>query len=278
MKRTIMTLILALMALMVVGEALPASAAVVKPKAAVYDSIPKNLPGNVPSVGFQANQTTEFGDAVSFAPGTTDKLKQVTVVMNSFACEHGTWNGGDCVTTPGATFPVQVTLRLYPYIPGAPATAGPVFASSTKLFRIAYRPSADPDLCLNQAQFASPDGHCYNGKTRRISFYFADGLTLPNQLVYGVSFDTSGYGLHPKGYDNPCNATNAGCPWDSLNMAAGATAPKLGTDLLPDGTFFDSSWSGAYCDNGAAGTGSYRLDDGCWTGYNPLVRFKVFLG
>src|SRR4051794_20636349 len=70
----------------------------------VYNSIPVNLPGNVPSQPFQAQQTSEYGDAVSFAAGPTDQLKQVTVVMSSWACQSGTWNGGDCVTTPGAKF------------------------------------------------------------------------------------------------------------------------------------------------------------------------------
>ena len=279
LKHRITLLVVALAALTMLGlTATSAEATVVKPRPVVYNSIPKNLPGNVPSQAFQATQTSEFGDAVSFGPGTTDHLKQVTVVMSSWACQSGHWSDGTCVTTPGATFAVPITLKLYTPAPGDPTTPGAVFASSTKVFHIQYRPSADPVSCpTNPTGWKAPDGHCYNGKARRISFYFKDGLALPSQLIYGVSFDTSGFGLHPHGYNQPCNSTVQGCAYDSLNMAAAASAPNLGTDLFLDRTFLDSDTAGQYCDGGAGGTGTFRLDDGCGTGSNPLVRFKVFL-
>jgi len=40
----------------------------------------------------------------------------------------------------------------------------------------------------------------------------------------------------------------------------------------------NSTWTGAYCDNGADGTGSFRLDSptsACWTGYVPAVQFTA---
>jgi hypothetical protein len=39
--------------------------------------------------------------------------------------------------------------------------------------------------------------------------------------------------------------------------------------------FLNSATPAVYCDGGTGGTGTFRLDDGCWTGYNPLVRFTV---
>lgn len=34
---------------------------------------------------------------------------------------------------------------------------------------------------------------------------------------------------------------------------------------------------GAYCDNGVGGTGSFRLDEGCWTGYLPAIKVEANL-
>jgi hypothetical protein len=276
MKRTIMTLTLALMALAVVGEALPASAAVVKPKPIVYNSIPRNLPGNVPAHAFQAQQTSEFGDVVSFAPGTTDQLKQVTVVMSSWACQSGTWNGGDCVSAAGSGFMVPITFTLYEHTPDSP-TAGPIIIRVTKTFKIPYRPSADAVNCpANPGKYQAADGICYNGFARRISFAF-DGVTLPSEAVYGITFNTSGYGPQPKGDDNPCNSTVQGCPYDSLNVSAASSTPSRGSDLAPNGVFLNSATPTVYCDDGVGGTNTFRLDDGCWTGFNPMVKFKVKL-
>ena len=68
-------------------------------------------------------------------------------------------------------------------------------------------------------------------------------------------------------------------PYDSLNVGVGdgdtntlAGEPTVGTQPTPDDAYLYSSWTGAYCD-GSLGTGTFRLDAGCWTGYQPL--FKV---
>ena len=47
--------------------------------------------------------------------------------------------------------------------------------------------------------------------------------------------------------------------------------PTAGTQPRPDDAYLNSSFAGAYCD-GALGTGTFRLDEGCWTGYQPLFR------
>src|ERR1700688_3051046 len=52
--------------------------------AAIYDSIPNPLPGNVPSLGYQSAQTAEFGDLIQFA-GADLTLSQVTIVMSDWA-------------------------------------------------------------------------------------------------------------------------------------------------------------------------------------------------
>src|SRR2546421_3571285 len=78
----------------------------------IYDSTVSPLPGNLPSVGAEAYAFNEFGDAVNFA-GTARSPRSVTVTMSSWGCQAGHWYTADCVTTPGATFNIDITLNIY---------------------------------------------------------------------------------------------------------------------------------------------------------------------
>jgi hypothetical protein len=42
---------------------------------------------------------------------------------------------------------------------------------------------------------------------------------------------------------------------------------------LPDDAYLNSSSGGQYCDGGTGGIDTFRLDAGCWTGFQPA--FKV---
>src|ERR1700686_5275000 len=64
----------------------------------IYDSIPGPLPPNVPSLGYQATQTSEFGDLIQFA-GTSRGLSQVTVGMSDWAL------ASDYPSFPGSSGP-----------------------------------------------------------------------------------------------------------------------------------------------------------------------------
>src|SRR3984957_21115311 len=77
----------------------------------VYNSTESPLPGNLPSVGFEATQTSEFGNQISFSSGSGRVLQNVTATLSSWGCQSGAWNTGDCSTTPGATFSEPVTLN-----------------------------------------------------------------------------------------------------------------------------------------------------------------------
>src|ERR1700719_1208523 len=77
--------------------------------AVIYDSIPNPLPGNVPSLGYQALQTAEFGDLIQF-DGTSRALSQVSIVMSDWAL------ASDYPAFPGAGGPAwnhPLTLNLY---------------------------------------------------------------------------------------------------------------------------------------------------------------------
>src|ERR1039458_1904606 len=105
----------------------------------IYNNIPSSNPINVPSVAFQATQTSEFGGQVQFA-GTNRHNPVVKVLMSSWGCQTGNWNSNDCVTTPGSTFSEPITLNIYKV--NADNSPGTLVTTTTQTFSIPYRPSA----------------------------------------------------------------------------------------------------------------------------------------
>jgi len=242
----------------------------------IYDSTVSPLPGNMPSLGFEATSTSEFGDSITFA-GTARTLQSVTVTMSSWGCESGGWNNGDCVTTPGTTFSVPITLNIY--AANNPTPTG-LITSVTKTFNIPYRPSADNVHCTGDEDagkwYQGSSKTCFNGLAANITFDFsASNLTLPDNIVYGIAYNTTHYGSSPVGEAASCYTSSGGCGYDSLNVAL-APSVAVGSKPFPDTAYLNSTWAGAYCDLGADGTGTFRLDSvdaPCWAGYVPAVRF-----
>ena len=261
--------IAALGALAVAGL-LVSPAAAARSSATVFDSIPSTLPGNVPSLAFESTSTSEFGDYARFA-GNKRSLQKVTVVMSSWGCESGAAGaGGNCVTTPGATFNHDITLNLYTN-PGS-GQVGSEITSKTQTFAIPYRPSADPSC--SDGKWLDGNGTCYNGLATTITFTFS-GVTLPASVIYGIAYNTTSYGYDPIGQSAPCFSEPGGCGYDSLNVSAASATPRVGVDADENGVFLNSSWTGAYCDNGTSGTGTFRLDSPCWTVNNPMIKFTA---
>src|SRR6204780_1367720 len=115
----------------------------------IYSNAASPLPGNVVSEAFEATQTGQFGGAVEFA-GTARKTTSVSVVMSSWGCQSGSWTGTpECKTTVGAKFTWPITLDINELGPGG--SVGPLIASSTKTFAIAYRPSQNNKKCTGEA-------------------------------------------------------------------------------------------------------------------------------
>lgn len=242
------------------------------PQSVVYDNIPDPQPGNVPSVGFEATSTSEFGGQVGL-DGSARENPEITVLMSSWACKSGTWNQHTCITNPGSTFDHPVTLNIYDV--NGDDSPGALIASETKTFTMPYRPTADDGTNCNGAQAGEwwDGSSCNNGKAFTIS-YKLNGVTLPDDVIIGVAYNTSHYGKNPIG-TTACNSTPQGCPYDSLNVGT-APSPTVGTPLpTADDAYLDSTWGGAYCDNGASGTGTFRLDAGCWTGYLPAFKVEA---
>ena len=241
----------------------------------IYDNIPVPFPGNVPSVGFEATSTSEFGGLVSFAPGHR-RTPTVSFLMSSWACEHGTWNGHDCGTTSGATFTLPITIRMYTVDQdNQPAE---LIGLVKHTFAVPYRPSANNSKCLGDDAgkwYQATTGTRYNGKAVLLTVQLGQ-IDLPDTAIVSVSYNTTHFGYHPIGEAAACYGTPTGCPYDALNVGTSpVTPPLVGAQPLPNDAYVYSSWGGAYCDGGAGGTDTFRLDSGCWGGYQPGFRVKA---
>jgi len=181
----------------------------------IFDSTSPNGPAtNQPSYGPEAYAFESIGDEITFA-GTARSLSSVTVTLSSWACQQGTWNGQDCFTPSGATFSHAITLTIWDA--NDPATP---LVTSTQTFDVPYRPSASSKCTGTDAGkwYASALKTCKNGITDDVTFNFSNE-TLPDTLVYAISYNTNHYGPNP--------LLVAG-PYDSLNVAIADGEPTVG--------------------------------------------------
>jgi hypothetical protein len=233
--------------------------------AVLYNNIPSPLPGNTPSEAFEATSTSQFGSEVELA-GATGDMTKVKVTLSSWACQSGGAEDGSCVSAAGSKFEWPVTLKIYTV--GAGGAVGTQIASLTKTFKMPYRPSANATKCAGNGGWFRA-GSCFHGKLFKITFPLR-GVTLPSTVIVSVAYNTSDYGSQPQ-RPQPCNSTN-NCPYDSLNVGGMEGAPSVGANPPPESVYVSSTWTGAYCDAGLAGTGSFRFDPAlpgsCVAGYD----------
>jgi hypothetical protein len=242
----------------------------------IYDSTVEPFPGNLASEAFEATQTSEFGNQVTFA-GSARVLDNVVVQMSSWGCGSGNWTNNTCTTNDvtGTTFNEPITLNIYNV--GADNAVGSLIATETPTFAIPYRPSADPNYATDCASTASANDEdisafagawydaalnsCFHGYLTPITFNFGH-VVLPNNVIYGIAYNTSDYGFTPYGDGTACHATTEGCGYDSLNVGLSEepTAPSVGSDPNLGTVYEDTLYAPFYCDNGAGGTGTFRID------------------
>jgi hypothetical protein len=241
----------------------------------VYNSIPKSLPGNVASEGPEAYAFAELGDGLGLATTAGGTLNQVTVILSSWACQSGNWSAGNCVTASAATFSQLITLNVY-MVTGS--TPGAQIGTIVQAFNIPYRPTSTPALCGgdNQRWYDNKDKTCYHGIAVPIEF---SGLHIPipanNQIIVTLAYNTTDYGPNPIGR-TACNSTNAGCPYDSLNIGTDGNGSSgltggVGGVLFYDGIFVNYTLSATAC-SGNSVTGVLALDSPCWTGFHPQIQ------
>jgi hypothetical protein len=218
----------------------------------VYNSIPSPAPGNLPSLGYQATQTSEFGDAVTLA-GNARALTSATVAMSNWALE----STYEAVGT-SAGYNVPLTFSIYNVGSGGlNPVPGSLIASDTINAFIPWRP--EHSLSCPGTTFQAPDG-CFNGQLVPVTFTF-NGVSVPDSVIFGLTFNTTTYGPAPTGVLGP---------YDSLNFGlSGGTS--VGTDINPDGVEWNTS-TPANLKTGTAGTFG---PDTAWAPYVPAVTLDA---
>jgi hypothetical protein len=228
-----------------------------------YSNLPSPLPGNVPSVGFEATSAAELGGQVQFAGTVTNPT--VSVGMSSWSCQSGGAEDGSCVSAPGSTYNWPITLNVYEV--GPSNTVGAKIVTLTQTFAIPYRPSADKVHCVGNGGWYRAKS-CFHGKLFKITFSKLGShkapLTLPAKAIVSVAYNTTDHGYAPTGTPGP---------EDSLNVGIGGLA-SVGSDPLTESLYWNTTYGPFYCDGGAGGTGTFRVDSGCWVGEQPLIQVK----
>ncbi len=240
----------------------PGTPAVV-PGDVVYDAIPTTLPPNMASLGFQATQTSEFGDYVHLA-GTSRHLNTVSVTMSDWAVHSSSENK----KYPSGGFSMPITLNVYKKpTAGSPTLPGDLLGGATQTFIIPWRPEADP-TCSTPTAWRASDGNCYNGMAFNITFNLSSlGIALPSDVILDVAYNTETSGPEPRGVDGP---------YDSLNVGLIGNQ-SVGTDDNIDNVFWNTASAGQYTDGGGTDpANTFRLD----TGWNSppssgLIPFEI---
>ena len=232
--------------------------------ALIYDAIPSPLPPNLPSLGYEATSTTEFGDAINLG-GTERFVTDVTVTMSAWAL-HSAYPG--LGTADGWTHPI--TLNIYgvdhssPPIPGL----GTPLKSVTQTFLIPWRPEADP-TCPGGTAWRSPsDNQCYNGLAFDITFSVNYDATGNNDLIFGIVYNTADYGPVPIHAPGPYNSLNV-----ALHSAGTDPAISPGSDIEPAALFWNTSHVPFYTNPACLG-GTFCRDT-AWAPYSPAIRIRA---
>jgi hypothetical protein len=229
-------------------------------------------------LGPEAYAFSELGDGLALT-ANTGTLKQVRVIMSSWACQSGHWYSGDCVTSPEATFSQPITVNVYPV---AALIPGPLLATITKTFDIPYRPSSTPSLCGGDPNrwYNRKDKTCYHGIASMIVVNFSGSqVPLPSngEVVVTVAYNTTHYGPSPIGESASCYTSSGGCPYDSLNISTDTTDGNfqfVGAPLDANGIFVNYTLPNNSC-TGTIATGVLTDDTGCWAGLHPEIEVKA---
>jgi adhesin/invasin len=224
----------------------------------IYNTLPSPLPSSLTSQSFEAGFISEFGDQIQFG-GTGRRLTSVTVSMVTWGY-FSKYNAPGTANSGGWTHPI--TLNLYAVNASDPNHPGNVIGSVTQTFFVPWRPEPTPS-CGGTLWLAS-DG-CHNGMAFPITFDFSGlSLTLPNQIIFGIAYNTQIAGRTPIGVNGPYNDLNVG-----LNNSY-----TVGSNPIFPEAFLNGTINQAYADNGVGGINVYRRDVGS-THTNIAIQFNI---
>ena len=140
---------------------------------------------------------------------------------------------------------------------------------SSEISNPTSQPAAGSLLASQTGEFHIPWAEGTAHPFEAVTFDFTGlNIVLPDEVIFGVAFNTTNYGANPTGYVGP---------YDSLNLGAFSSSPLAGTDVDPGMGFVNSSWvGGMYGPTTSSGSG-FRISDGedFAAGYRPSVEFNA---
>lgn len=219
----------------------------------VYNALPSVSPvTNYPSQAFQAQQTAEFGDYIHLG-GTARTLNTVTVTMSDWAL-YSDYSSDTRYSGDSTNWTHPITLNVYSNHLDGNGVPDQKIATVTQNISIPWRPV--PDGC-DATGWTDSAGHCNHGLAFNATFDLSSlNVTLPDDIIVSVAFNTQTWGYSPIGSAGPYNSLNVAVP----NNQAVAT----GSDNNTDATFWNS----------VTQTGGKFVENTGWTP-NGTVALKV---
>lgn len=227
----------------------------------VYDALPSVDPAtSYPSQPFQAQQVYEFGDQVHLA-GAARILNTVTVTMSDYAL-YADYVSDERYSGNSETWTHPITLNVYAATLDSNNVPTTKLGSITQDITIPWRPLGD-DTCpivYGVHQWKDSTGQCNSGYAFNATFDMSSlNLTLPDDIIIGIAFNTQSYGVEPIAKNGPYNSLNVAVPENQF-VTVGSEDPNS--------VFLNSTLAGAY----AVPTplGIFRKDTG-WAPYGTVA-------
>lgn len=217
----------------------------------VYEALPSVDPlTSYPSQPFQAQQTKEFGDYIHL-DGTNRILDTVTVTMVTWA-RYSEYLSNPDYNETNWTHPI--TLNVYTnHLDGD--IPDQKIATVTQTITVPWRPENNPSDCADGFKWMDGFGRCVNGLAFNATFDLSTlNVTLPDDIIVSVAFNTQSWGYSPIGVAGPYN---------SLNVAVPKNQPvTIGQDNNTNGTYWNTTYPGY--------TEGFREDVG-WEPYGTVA-------
>ncbi|MDB4913254.1 MAG: Ig domain protein group 1 domain protein [Gemmatimonadetes bacterium] len=246
---------------MVAAFATLAMAASAEAQQTVYSNIPGALGPSYPSLSYQATSTSQFGNLVHLG-GSYRTLNTVSVVLSTWAAAS---DYPDLAAQNAAGYYHNLTLNLYNV--GAGNSVGSSLGTITQSTLIQWRPEGSPVECGSLSdygtfhQYYGSDNVCHGGQAFVATFDFSSyGITLPEDLIVALAFNTQSYGVTPTGVNGPYN---------SLNFAIGPSTTTVGSEDA-DMAYIATTYPGWV----PARDASFGADPG-WADQHPMMEISA---
>lgn len=170
----------------------------------VYSNFPDSLEPSYSSLSFSAQKTWAVGDYIALA-GSERNLLSLEVVLVTWA--------------PAAKYPSLAAAN--PESWSHPITLSVYSRGSGGKLLFVDRETAEVQIPWRPTHKANGDPYLFNGAAFIATVPFPDGLSLPENPVFVVSYNTQNTGSDPMG---------ASGPYNELNVAMHFAPPSIGTN------------------------------------------------